>query len=76
MNAQRRKEIDAIAERARELKADLEIITDAEREAFENMPESLQDGERGEKMQEAIDTLETADGNFDEMIENLAEAVQ
>lgn len=36
------------------LKGELEAILDEEQEAFENLPESFQNSERGEQMQAAI----------------------
>jgi hypothetical protein len=75
MNAQRRKEIaDLIREAAdpSELEsfADrIDEIRDEEQDAFDNLPESLQGGERGDAMQEAI-------GNLEEAAEKMREAAQ
>ena len=52
-----------IAEAEAALQAAQEIIQevrDGEESARENLPESLQDGERGQAMQEAIDALDSA----------------
>lgn len=38
----------------------LEKLRDEEEECFENLPEGIQDSERGEMMQEAIENLEEA----------------
>lgn len=57
MNAQRRKRIasvEALLSQARDL---LEEIASEEYEAFENLPDSLQDSERGFRMQDIIDAL-------------------
>lgn len=43
---------------------------------FDNMPESLQDGDRGSQMYENISTLEDQESNFDELIENLQEVIE
>ena len=48
---------------------------DEENECFENMPEGLQNSERGEAAQEAIDNLESAMNNIEEAIDNLNEAM-
>lgn len=53
MNASRRKRIE-------EAKGILESVRDEEQEAYDNMPENFQNGERGEKSQAAIDALENA----------------
>lgn len=41
-----------------ELKQEIEEIKDSEEDKYSNMPESLQDGENGQKMQSAIDALD------------------
>lgn len=59
-----------------------DIITE-EQDAYDNMPESLQESERGEAMSEAIDHLEaafdaieTACDAIDEAVDELYEAIQ
>lgn len=73
MNKARRKSLKAIMERIDELTAIIEEVKehlhgvmDDEEEALCNLPESLQEGERGQQMQEYIDTLE-------EVIDSLSE---
>ena len=46
-----------------------------EQDKFDNMPEGLQESERGEAMQEAIDAIETACGSLDDAIDTLQEIV-
>ena len=48
-------------------------MMDDEQDKFDNMPEGLQESERGEAMQEAIEQLETACENLDEVINCLQE---
>lgn len=68
MNNARRKEIEVIKARLEAvfegeleaIRSDLNEVKDAEQEAWDNMPESLQEGERGQAMQEAIAELESA----------------
>ena len=87
MNKQRRNRIrKALTEYLREeapqreaLLAVLHEARDEEEEAFNCLAESLQDGEKGEAMQEAISALEdliseAEDGPFYESIEALKEA--
>lgn len=57
MNRERRKRIDAL--NLEHVLAELESLRDEEREAFDNMPESMQDGERGARVSECADALET-----------------
>lgn len=56
-------ELTAVLE---ELKENLQMVLDEEEEALGNLPESLQEGERGQQMQEYIDILE-------EIIDSLGE---
>ena len=46
--------MDAIGSAAEELK----MVTDEEQEAFDNMPESIQESDRGRSMEEGIESLE------------------
>lgn len=57
MNNKRRKELKEIIELIDEARLRLEIVTDEEEEAYYNLPESLQESERGERMSEAIDLM-------------------
>ena len=50
----------AIDELAAAVVADVESIRDDEQEAYDNMPESFQQGERGEQSQAAIEALEAS----------------
>lgn len=58
MNKQRRDKLTEIAGKISELICELEAVRDDEQEAYDNMPESFQNGERGEKSQAAIDAME------------------
>lgn len=53
--------VDAVKEEAESLKSDIEAIKDEEQEAFDNMPEGLQNGEKGETVTEAINKLQEAE---------------
>ena len=68
MNAQGRKEIAKYIASLEEIKDKLDSMI-----KFDNMPEGLQESERGEAMQEAIEQLETACDNLDEVISALQE---
>ncbi len=76
MNKDRRKQIDealALLERAQGL---IEEIHDDESEAYEGLPESLQNGDRGQVMQEAIDNLSEARDGLDDLMDRLRDAAQ
>lgn len=67
MNKTRRGEIAAAVQRLTELAAEIsdlrdtvETIRDEEQEYFDNMPESIQSGERGQNAEAAISELDDA----------------
>ena len=53
MNNTRRKRIDAVMQKLEELSEELEALKEEEEESYDNLPESLQESERCEAMQEA-----------------------
>ncbi len=67
-------ELDSLREQIRERLAD---VLDEEQEALDNLPESLQESERGEQMQAYIDTMENVTGELDLLdIEDLADQLR
>ncbi len=74
MNKQRRKAIQAVKDRfANEvqplldaIKGEIEAIRDEEQDAWDNLPESMQYGDKGDRIQEAIDALEEAADECDD----------
>lgn len=76
MNNQRRKAISALVSQIEQLLSDVESIRDEEQEYFDNMPESLQGGEKGETSQAAIDSLESAYNDLESVRDQLEEAAQ
>ena len=79
MNKQRRKALDAIREDITVLpfsdalaalddcKAKLEELRDEEQDAFDNMPEGLQYSEKGEMAEAAVENLEMAMSEIEEL---------
>jgi hypothetical protein len=76
MNNQRRKEINLIIGELAELRSRLETVQSEEQEAYDNMPEGLQQSERGEKAEAACSLLDDAMGAFDEIENALNEAAE
>lgn len=70
MNAQRRKALEKIEALLCEARCLLDETATAGREAFENLPESIQKSERGERAEEIATALEGAADDI-ETIENL-----
>ena len=73
MNKDRRKAIGDIYDKLIDIQSDLEYIRDEEQEAFDNLPESIQYSERGERMEEYISNLEEALDNVGYAVESLDE---
>lgn len=59
MNNNRRKKLLNIYEKLSNLLAELDCIIDEENEAFDNMPQSIQNTDKGELMQNGIDSLKS-----------------
>lgn len=86
MNNERRKtlqqiirELNEVFERLEEIKGDLENVRDEEQEAFDNMPESLQNGDRGQAAEAAISALDNALDYFpepDDLVNSIEEAME
>lgn len=68
MNKVRRKRLAEAIDLINQAKGILEEVKDEEQEAYDNLPESFQYGERGEQMQEYIDSMDEAYENLDEML--------
>lgn len=76
MNAKQRKELQGYADSLDEIKCAIEEMQETEQEKLDNMPESLQESERGDAMQAAIDNLESAASSLEEAIDYLNEIVE
>lgn len=69
MNDARRKQIQALKERlqicmgeASSIADELAALRDEEQEYYDNMPEGLQNSERGDRAQQAVDAMENVIG--------------
>lgn len=67
MNKPRRKELERALAMIAEARDIIESCKDEEQEAFDNLPESIQYGEQGERMEGFIDILENAIDQLDEV---------
>lgn len=76
MNRQRRKWLQDTIEAIENAKIELESIRDEEQECFDNLPESIQYGERGDAMQENIDEIDGEISNLEDVISNLNDIVE
>lgn len=73
MNKERRKNIEAICLQIEELLGNLNTIQEEESEAFENLPEGIQDSERGQELSEKAEAIEEAISEITHQIEYLRE---
>ena len=75
MNKERRQKIGKIIEKLEYITAELDALAEEERQAFDNLPESLQYCERGEEMEAAADELEDVSGEVLELSSRLEELI-
>jgi len=73
--------IEAVKELLDSIRDDISSVQDEEQESYDNMPEGLQQADRGERMLEVVDNLECAmsyisdnECTLDSVIEELATA--
>lgn len=71
MNQERRNTLEQISETIGELIAQAEELLEQETEAYDNLPESIQNSNRGESMQTAIDALESMQSSLEEAADRI-----
>lgn len=71
MNKERRQKLWTIKSVLAKAKDDLDSVNEDEEDAYDNMSESLQSGEQGQKSQEAIDGLGEVTDNLETSIDLL-----
>lgn len=82
MNKTRRKKLEALRDKllefqssALEIKEQLDALRDEEKDAYDNMPESLQNSEKGLAMNSGIDSLDSVVTALEEIDSQLSDAV-
>lgn len=73
MNNDRRTRITDAMEHLSLAREILEDVRDEEQEAYDNLPENLKEGERGQKMEDALGTLDTVVSDLEDMESSLEE---
>lgn len=68
--------IEGYIDSLEDIKQNIESMLDEENEKYDNMPEGLQESERGEAMQNAIDNLESASDAIGDAIDYLNDAIE
>lgn len=75
MNKARRESLTGILEEIDTLSSRIEELQDEEAEALNSLPESLQGGERGNQMAEAIEAMQSARDSLAEASSSVEEAI-
>lgn len=68
MNKIRRKQLQEASELIAKAQGIIERVKDEEQEAHDNLPESIQHGEKGQQMEEYIDMLDEAYRQCDDLM--------
>jgi hypothetical protein len=76
MNKDRRKALSAIEAILAEAREQIEAIRDEEQDYYDNMPESFQDGEKGQAAEAAVSAMEDAISSIEEAEQSLTDAAQ
>lgn len=73
MNKERRNRLGSVISQLEELQQEVQSIAEEEREAYDNMPDSLNDTERATQLCENADDLESLDGDFESLLDAIRE---
>lgn len=76
MNNTHRKSLRELIEKTEGIKQEIEEIKTEEEEYYNNMPSSVQDGEKGDRAQTVIEYLDEAMTAAGDVIENLTSAAE
>ena len=66
MNKARRKKLGEAFDRIEDAKNILEEVKQEEQDAYDNLPENFQNGDRGEEMQNYIDMMDETKGYLED----------
>ena len=76
MNKQRRKELDRIHTLLLEASEALEMVASDEQDAFDNLPEGLQQSERGKEIEETASNLAEWAETLSDIVGELWEVIE
>lgn len=76
MNNARRKKLQKIYDQLEKLKLEFDFVIEKEQEAFENIPENLQDTEQYDTMESGVESLEDVQNSFDTFIMEFSELLE
>lgn len=75
MNATQRKKLQKAFQMLEDAKNVIELISEQEREKFENLSESLQDSDRGQQIDENADLLYDISCDLENLMDNLSNLI-
>ena len=73
MNDKRRKELNVIYSELHLRIGQLDDLLNQEQDAYDNLPEGLQNSEKGEQIQECIDAVEQAKSELQTVLDTLGQ---
>lgn len=76
MNKARRKTIEDIIEQLGTLKDQIECVREVESDAYDNLPESIQNSEKGEAISENASDLKQAASDLDNIMSTLQDIIE
>ena len=76
MNKERRKWLQDVITELEEKRDELEQMACEEQEAYDNLPEGIQNSYRGGQISDNADNLDTAQSELDNIIQNLYEVLE
>ena len=76
MNKQRRKILEDIIERLDGIKTELDDLYVDEYGAYENLPEGIQDSERGQVICENATDIESASSEIEDIVSSLQDIIE
>ena len=75
MNKTNRTQLSDLISRLESLNEELTEVKDGEEEKYDNMPENLQDSERGEILSDVVDFLDIAVEDLNDAVEQIQNAI-
>lgn len=76
MNKDRRKRLSDIIAKLEVLQSEIQSLAEEERECFDNMPEGLQESERGSAIEDNADDLDETDSDFESLLDTLNDIME
>lgn len=76
MNKARRAAIEALRQRLDDIIGEVETLKDEEQEYFDNMPENMQQADKGQAAETAVEALTDACETINSAVDQLGEGAQ